>query len=298
MGVRLGGLGDQAMSVGPKRIAVLGGDRRMAEAVRAFLEAGPTVCAVGIDCDMKHERLENCRSLALAVIDADAVVLPVQGLTDESLLTVAMLNRMRSGAILFAGIGSDYLRTISSEADLQLNEYREADEFAVWNSIPSAEGAIQMAMELSPFVLFKAQSLVIRFGRTGKALALLLKGLHSQVTVVVRDEVDLARVWAAGYHPVLIQNLREAIRSADLIFNTAPAMVLSDAILTRAQPDAVLIDLASAPGGTDFAAARELGITARLAPGLPGIVAPVTAGRIIADVVLRHLNPVRREEEP
>jgi dipicolinate synthase subunit A len=138
---------------------------------------------------------------------------------------------------------------------------------------------------------------VIGFGRTGKALALLLKGLHSHVTVVVRDEVDLARVWVAGYRPVLMHNLRDAIRSADLIFNTAPAMVMPRSVLERAQPDAVLIDLASTPGGTDFATASELGISARLAPGLPGIVAPVTAGRIIADMVLRHLNPVRREEE-
>lgn len=285
------------MSVGPKRIAVLGGDRRMVEAVRAFLEAGLSVCAVGIDCEMAHERLENCESLTTAVIDAQATVLPVQGLKDEKLLTVTMLKQMRPGATLFTGIGSDYLRRISREAGVPLNEYREADEFAVWNSIPSAEGAIQMAMELSPFVLFKSRSLVIGFGRTGKALALLLNGLHSQVTVAVRDEVELARVWAAGYRPVLMRALREEIGSIDLIFNTAPAMVMPRSILERAQRDAVLIDLASAPGGTDFAATRELGITARLAPGLPGIVAPATAGRIIADMVLRHLNPVRREEE-
>jgi dipicolinate synthase subunit A len=58
----------------------------------------------------------------------------------------------------------------------------------------------------------------------------------------------------------------------------------------------VVIDLASAPGGTDFNAARELGLKAELAPGLPGIVAPVTAGRIIAELIVRHLTNHDGEE--
>jgi dipicolinate synthase subunit A len=44
----------------------------------------------------------------------------------------------------------------------------------------------------------------------------------------------------------------------------------------------LIIDLASKPGGTDFRFAEKRGIKAMLAPGLPGIVAPRTAGRIIA----------------
>ena len=44
----------------------------------------------------------------------------------------------------------------------------------------------------------------------------------------------------------------------------------------------VIIDLASPPGGTDFALATEMGIKTIHALGLPGKVAPVTAGRILA----------------
>ena len=49
--------------------------------------------------------------------------------------------------------------------------------------------------------------------------------------------------------------------------------------------DAVVIDIAQAPGGTDFAAADELGIKAFLDLGLPGKVAPETAGEILARVI-------------
>jgi dipicolinate synthase subunit A len=78
---------------------------------------------------------------------------------------------------------------------------------------------------------------------------------------------------------------------ADLIFNTAPAPIVTRAVLERLPRYAAVIDMATAPGGTDFDAAERLGITAKLAPGLPGIVAPVTAGRIIAELAVRYLKP-------
>lgn len=48
---------------------------------------------------------------------------------------------------------------------------------------------------------------------------------------------------------------------------------------------ALVIDLASRPGGVDFAAAAELGVRCVWALSLPGKVAPVTAGRYIMDTV-------------
>jgi len=65
-------------------------------------------------------------------------------------------------------------------------------------------------------------------------------------------------------------------------------------MLEKVARDAVIVDLASIPGGTDFEYAQMLGIKALLAPGLPGIVAPKTAGRILAQIypqlILRHLT--------
>jgi dipicolinate synthase subunit A len=62
---------------------------------------------------------------------------------------------------------------------------------------------------------------------------------------------------------------------------------LDHSILKYANPDLLIIDLATQPGGTDFEAANALGIKAILAPGLPGKVAPLFAGRILADVIPR-----------
>lgn len=53
---------------------------------------------------------------------------------------------------------------------------------------------------------------------------------------------------------------------------------------------ALVIDLASLPGGTDFDAAEALGIRAEHALALPGKCAPDTAGALIAQTVLTILQ--------
>ena len=52
----------------------------------------------------------------------------------------------------------------------------------------------------------------------------------------------------------------------------------------------LIIDLASKPGGTDFRYAEKRGIKALLAPSLPGIVAPKTAGTYLANVLSQLLQ--------
>ena len=295
------------MSVHGRTVAVLGGDRRMLEAVRFFLEAGHRVRVAGQVQSGQHAGLTYAETAAEALTGVDAAILPVQGVSAEGkvftapdapecYIDTAVLRRMRRGAPVFAGIGNAFLRSACAETDVPLLEYREADEFAIWNAIPSAEGAIQMAMEATPFTLFGSRTLVLGFGRTGRAIALLLRGLFSDVTVAARKDLDFARIWAAGYKYVPWHRLTEAVREADIIFNTVPAMVLSHEVLAEAPGHCAIIDVASAPGGTDFAAAHRLGLTAKLAPGLPGIVAPVTAGKIIADLILRHLDHLAGEE--
>ena len=59
----------------------------------------------------------------------------------------------------------------------------------------------------------------------------------------------------------------------------------------------LIVDLASKPGGTDFRYAEKRGIKALLAPGLPGIVAPKTAGQIVANVLSQLLLELLQQRE-
>lgn len=101
----------------------------------------------------------------------------------------------------------------------------------------------------------------------------MLKGMGASVTGVARRPDVLARAVEMGFRAVHFEDLEEEIRRAEIIFNTVPTLILDRTILDRVSRDAVIIDLASIPGGTDFEYAEMLGIKALLAPGLPGLVA-------------------------
>lgn len=82
-----------------------------------------------------------------------------------------------------------------------------------------------------------------------------------------------------------LSELQEIMHTADLAFNTVPEIMLDRTVLKYANPDVVIIDLATQPGGTDFEAANHYGLKAILAPGLPGKVAPLSAGRVLASII-------------
>lgn len=285
------------------RIGVLGGDRRELVVADRLLAAGGDVRAVGLPwpdpVSYTANRLED------VVAWADVVVAPVGG-TDEvghiaytmvpdgefpgPRLTEDVVARMRAGTLLIIGSARSMLEDLCSRYGIRLVAYRERDEFAILNSIPSAEGAIGMAMEMSDRTVHGSRSVVLGFGRLGSVLAAMLRGLGADTAVVARSTAERARAVAAGHRGVGFPDLGDVVEGADLVFNTVPAAVLTTAVLERMDSRGVIIDLASAPGGTDFSAAKRLGVRARLAPGLPGLVAPRTAGMIEADMVLQVLG--------
>ncbi|MCQ2559512.1 MAG: hypothetical protein MJ157_02175 [Clostridia bacterium] len=160
-------------------------------------------------------------------------------------------------------------------------EIFSSDFAAILNSVPSAEGAIALAMQETDVTIHNSRILICGLGRIGLTLARILRNMDAQVTVAVSNSSQKARAWSMGLEWVDFAHWD--LTGFDLIFNTVPALVLDASALE--QCSGVIIDLASAPGGTDFAKASQLGIKAILAPGLPGKYAPRTAGRILAQIV-------------
>lgn len=132
--------------------------------------------------------------------------------------------------------------------------------------------------------------MVLGLGRTGFTMAKSLQGLGAKVKVGVRSEKDVARAEVMGWEPFLTRDLGDHVSNIDLIFNTIPTMIVTAQILSKMPLSSVIIDLASAPGGCDFRYAEKRGIKALLAPGLPGIVAPKTAGLIIAGSLVQLIS--------
>ena len=158
------------------------------------------------------------------------------------------------------------------------------------NTLPTAEGAIQIALEELPITLQGCRTLVLGYGRLGRALAPRLTALGAKVSVAARKWSDLAWIEAAGCTAEHSGELRGWLCAFDLIINTVPTRLLGEEALAELKPGCLVIDLASKPGGVDWEAARRLGVRTVWALSLPGKVAPVTAGKSIRSTIYNILN--------
>ena len=176
-------------------------------------------------------------------------------------------------------------------------DYYFREEFAVRNAALTAEAAAAKLMEMLAESVSNVQVLILGYGRIGRLLSAILKALDAKVTVAARRFSDLAWIRSEGMTPLEFRLLDEKISDFKVVFNTVPAPVLTKEKLVLMDKNAIIIDLASEPCGTDFSAANELGITAKKALGLPGKFAPKTAGEILKETVLNILSEMEENSD-
>lgn len=270
--------------------AVVGGDGRELEIIRGLLADGATVracgCPPGAEALLGQPRLP---SLAAAIDQADVVIAPVPLIPPDGTLYApdwptplylddAAFARARRGALLVIGTSTPEISRLAHEHGMTVREYGDDDELMILRAPTVAEGALGLTIANTDISIHDARVLVIGFGRIGYTMTRVLLALGAHVTVVARNPVQRARAWELGAAAVGLEGLGQAAAQAQMVFNTAPALLLTREILGCMPPDVFVLDLAGAPGGTDFAAAKERGITAILGRGL-GKRAPKTAGR-------------------
>ncbi|MBI2915161.1 MAG: dipicolinate synthase subunit DpsA [Firmicutes bacterium] len=278
-------------------IAVLGGDERELEVVRTLLRAGAELRLVGYPAHAELGGALRVPDPVVAVSGAQVVIAPMSN-TDHEGNVKARLDKAVSIRIdnellaavspetpFFIGQAKPVVRALAARYRLRLIETADVDEIAILNSIPTAEGAIQIAMQELPITIHGSRSVVLGFGRCGQTLARMLHALGAKTCVVARSPSHMARAHEMGLDCRHIMELHRTVPRADIVFNTVPSLVLTRKVLELLSRTSLIVDIASEPGGTDFEAARELGLKAILALGLPGKVAPKTAGRILARVL-------------
>jgi dipicolinate synthase subunit A len=201
-----------------------------------------------------------------------------------------VLRALRAEQFICAGRTDAASAALAGRFGLTIRDYFAREELAVANAVATAEGAIQLAMADTPITICRANALVIGFGRIGKLLAHRLRGLGARVTASARSYADLAWIRAYGYEAANTLALEGTLSRYDMVFNTVPARVLGEALLRELPAGALCMDLASKPGGMDFAAASKLGVKAIWALSLPGEVAPVSSGAIIRDTIYHMIG--------
>lgn len=274
--------------------AVLGGDMRQVRLAQLLLEDGWDVVTWGLEqgegpngVPLHHALERPLIILPLPVSLAGGLNLP---LTDTSLGAEQLWPRLRYDQLLLGGMTGELSDRLMTDFGLTLLDYYSREETQILNAVPTAEGAIQRAMEATERTLRDSRCLVLGYGRIGKLLTSRLQSLGASVTATARKFSDLAWIRAFGYTPLRTGDLSGRLGDFDIVFNTVPALLLDADRLRETRADCVVIDLASAPGGVDFDAAQWLGRRVIRAGGLPGKVAPRSAAAAIRDSIYHILE--------
>ena len=157
-------------------------------------------------------------------------------------------------------------------------EYLGRQDFKECNGILTAEAAIAEAVAHTPFALAGSRVLVTGSGCIAMPLAARLRDMGASVTLCARSAAARTRARLMGFVAIDICFLGGEY---ELVFNTVPHRIFDEAAL-RALPDsAIIIDLASLPGGVDKECAEKLGICVIHALALPGKYMPETSAKII-----------------
>ncbi len=275
------------------KYTILGGDKRSLELGNLLMKDGKDVCIFGFDRLDQYE--DESVKLKEAVEYADVIIGSLPFSTDdininapfanEVIQVDAVFNLMSEKQVLIGGkLSAEHEKKLKNK-NLKSADYFKREEMQVLNAIPTAEGAIQIAMEETPFTLHNSNVMVLGYGRIGKVLSKMLHGIGAKVHVEARSFSDLAWIRGNGYISVCPRELKEYLPRMNVVFNTIPQMILDRELLRSIDSNCTVIDLASKPSGVDFEAAGELGIKAVSALGLPGKVAPVTAAMVIKDTI-------------
>ena len=283
-------------------IAVIGGDARQLEVIRKLIELDAKLSLIGFD-QLDHgftgASKEQVDEVDFSTVDS--IVIPVSGTNlpghvetifsnEKILLTEDILKKTPEHCVVYSGISNSYLDSIVSSSNRKLVKLFERDDVAIYNAIPTVEGTIMMVIQHTDITIHNANIAVLGLGRVGMTVARTFAALGAKVRVGARRTEHIARIFDMGLTPFHLSELKNNVTDIDVCINTIPHPILSANVISKMPAHTLIIDLASKPGGTDFRYAEKRGIKALLAPGLPGIVAPKTAGQIIANVLSQLLG--------
>lgn len=280
--------------------AVIGGDLRQARLASSLAVSGYTVYGVRFNTETYiSDAVIRTDDLEQALHESSVIILPLPATLDGKNVNSVLSQQpvpladcirfARSDAVILGGMLTDEFKALAEKCGIVAVDYAQRDEFAVLNAVPTAEGAIGIAMAERSSVIRGSRCLVAGYGRVGKVLAALLHSMGAAVSVAARKPRDLAAIEIAGMEPVHISELAEHAGNFEIVFNTIPTMIFGEDILKSLRRDCLIIDLASKPGGVDLETAKRLSLRTIWALSLPGKVAPITAGDIIKDTILNIL---------
>ena len=286
------------------KFAIIGGDLRIIKLAKMLAREQNEIFIYGLE---KAEELKNnpnikhCESIKKAIQEVEIVIGPIpfssNGKTinmpfSDKEVTIREMMHVINAKVLIAGGIIPEVYEMANDEYIEIIDIMKREELAVLNTIATAEGTIQIAIENTNKIIHGSEVLILGFGRIGKVLARKLAGLSAKVTCAARKDEDLAWIQAYGHKATNINTIGENLKQYDIIINTVPHIILNEERLKYVKNDCLLIDLASNPGGIDKKAVKDNQLKFVWALSLPGKVAPTTSAEFIKDTIYNIIKEI------
>lgn len=221
--------------------------------------------------------------------EADRLILPipVSKVPEQGILNDILNKSLTNDTLVLGGCFSPEQVELLERRDIRYLDFMKDEIVTEENAVATAEGVIAELVNHSPYNIDEAKIIVTGYGCCGKAIAERLRALGARVTVLARRREARKEAKKAGFYAADFAFGPEEAMGAAMVVNTVPAPVITRAIIRELPRDAYILDIASYPGGTDFACAKECGIRADLALSLPGKYAPKESAYILDRAIER-----------
>ncbi len=286
------------------KFAIIGGDLRIIKLAEMLSKEDNEIYVYGLEKaeDLRdNPNIKQCDTIKKAIQNVEIVIGPIpfssNGNTinmpfSDKEVTIREMMHVINAKVFIAGGITPEVYGMANDEYIEIIDIMKREELAVLNTIATAEGTIQIAIENTNKILHGSEVLVLGFGRIGKVLARKLAGLSAKVTCAARKDEDLAWIQAYGHKATNINTIGENLNQYDIIINTVPHMILTEKRLKYVKNDCLLIDLASNPGGIDKKAVKDNKLKFVWALSLPGKVAPITSAEFIKDTIYNIVKEI------
>ena len=273
-----------------KAVLLAGGDRRSTELAR-LLAARPEFLVSALGLGEGLPRPEEG-------FQADILILPVPATSDgvylkapqagERLPIETALSFVKPGGKVYGGLtgAGKGIPALCAERGAAFADFLADGTFTRLNAEATAEIMLALLILDLPVCLPEAKVVVLGGGRIAKGLARRLIACGAGCTLAARNPAQRAEAEALGAETAPLERLSDILPGADAVLNTIPAPVVDGETAARIPPQALVYELASAPGGFTPEALRIRAVKPALS--LPGKYAPLSCARWMERLILQE----------
>lgn len=156
-----------------QKILIVGGDSRQLEVIRILAENSAELTIAGFEkwAGSSNRGIRHVELSEALFRECPIVILPATGIgasgeadapysTEELTVTHEMIASMPPNGIVISGSVNPYLKEACSKYRIRLAEVYARDDVAILNSIPTAEGAVMIAMQHTDITIHGASVIV------------------------------------------------------------------------------------------------------------------------------------------